>query len=69
MSKFEITTLIIALIIVTIQGTLIFRDASKNKIPNPWLWGIIGLMNMPSSSIIYLIYRKIYFNKKNKGKK
>ncbi|WP_035291850.1 MULTISPECIES: hypothetical protein [Clostridiaceae] len=58
--------IILLLILVTIQGTIIFRDAMKNNIPNPWLWGIIGLMNVPSSALIYLIYKKIYFKKKNK---
>jgi len=62
----QIPVLIFALILVIIQGTIIFRDAMKNNIPNPWLWGIIGLMNIPSSAIIYLIYRKLYFKKKNK---
>lgn len=59
-------TVIFLIILVTIQGTIIFRDAIKNNIPNPWLWGIIGLMNIPSSAIIYLIYKKIYFKRKNK---
>lgn len=59
-------TIVFLIILVTIQGTIIFRDAVKNNIPNSWLWGIIGLMNIPSSAIIYLIYKKIYFKRKNK---
>lgn len=66
MTSIQIAILPFALILVTIQGTIIFRDAIKNNIPNPWIWGIIGLMNIPSSAIIYLIYRKLYFKKKNK---
>lgn len=66
MTSMKIPIIICALLLVTIQGTIIFRDVMKNNIPNPWLWGIIGLMNIPSSAIIYLIYRKIYFKKKNK---
>lgn len=62
----EAVIIIFALILVTIQGTIIFRDTIKNDIPNPWLWGIIGLVSIPGSTIIYLIYRKIYFKKKNK---
>lgn len=62
----EAIIIIFALILVIIQGTIIFRDAIKNDIPNPWLWGIIGLMNIPTSTIAYLIYRKIHFKKKNK---
>lgn len=66
MTSMQIPIIIFALLLVTIQGTIIFRDAMKNNIPNPWLWGIIGLMNIPSSAIIYLVYRRIYFKKKNK---
>lgn len=55
------------LIVLTVQGTLIFRDAMKNKIPNPWIWGLIGLMNIPTSLIIYLIYKKFHL-KRNKDK-
>ncbi|GAA0084032.1 hypothetical protein UT300007_04710 [Clostridium sp. CTA-7] len=62
----EIAIIIILLILVTTQGTIIFRDALKKKIPNPWLWGIIGLISVPSSSIIYLIYRKAYLKRKIK---
>jgi hypothetical protein len=58
--------LICAPIILITQGTIIFRDAMKKNIPNPWLWGIIGLVQAPWPTIIYLIYRRIYFKKKNK---
>ncbi|MBK1812209.1 hypothetical protein JHL18_16420 [Clostridium sp. YIM B02505] len=63
MNGINVVTITILLILVTIQGTIIFRDAVKKKIPNPWIWGVIGLMNIPSSAIIYLIYRKLYFKK------
>ena len=66
MTSDQIPILIVVLIFVVIQGTIIFRDATKNNIPNPWLWGIIGLMHIPGSAISYLIYRRIYFKKKNK---
>lgn len=56
----------VALVLVVIQGTIIFRDAMKKDIPYPWIWGIIGMMNIPSSAIIYLIFRRIYFKKKIK---
>lgn len=62
----EAVIIICALILVIIQGTIIFRDAIKKDIPNPWLWGIIGLMNIPTSTIVYLIYRERHFKKKNK---
>jgi hypothetical protein len=63
MNELNVVNISILLILVTIQGTFIFRDAVKKNIPNPWIWGIIGLMNIPSSTIIYLIYRKYYFKK------
>ncbi|MDS0527624.1 hypothetical protein NNC19_18195 [Clostridium sp. SHJSY1] len=59
-------TLICVPIILIIQGTLIFRDAMKKDIPYPWIWGIIGLVQAPWPTIIYLIYRKRYFKRKNK---
>jgi hypothetical protein len=58
--------LVIAPIILITQGTLIFRDAMKKNIPYPWIWGIMGLVQAPWPTIIYLIYRKRYFKKKNK---
>lgn len=62
----EMTPYLIAiiLVLVSIQGTLIFRDAIKNNIPNPWIWGIQGLMNIPTSTIIYLVFKKIYLKRK-----
>lgn len=66
MRPIEVFSIILAIILCTIQGTLVFRDAIKNRIPNPWLWGIIGLINVPSSGLVYFIYKKNYFKKKNK---
>lgn len=67
MTQVEKILIIFLLIILIIQGTLIFRDAMKKKLPNPWIWGIIGLMNIPSSAIIYLVYRRFYFKRINKN--
>jgi hypothetical protein len=39
---------------LAIQGGWIFNDASKRG-ENKWLWGIYGLMNIPTSLIVYLI--------------
>lgn len=36
------------------QAAWIFRDA-KRRGYNPWLWGAFGLLNVPSSLIIYLL--------------
>ncbi|MCM8710322.1 hypothetical protein M2651_04685 [Clostridium sp. SYSU_GA19001] len=67
MIKYKTLIVAIALILVIIQGTLIFRDAMKKNIPYPWLWGIIGLMNIPSSTIIYLVFKTLYFKKKKRS--
>lgn len=37
-----------------VQGWWIFRDA-KRRGYNPWLWGALGLLNIPSSLIVYLL--------------
>ncbi len=66
MTQVEKILIIFLLIILIIQGTLIFRDAMKKGLPNPWIWGIIGLMNIPSSAIIYLVYRRFYLKRINK---
>lgn len=39
------------------QGWWIFKDAKKRG-QNPWLWGALGLLNVPSSLIIYLLVMK-----------
>lgn len=54
----DIKLIIIICILLVTQGTLIYRDAVKSKIKYPWIWGCIGLLNVPSSGIIYLIYKK-----------
>ncbi len=66
MNRLSLFFVVIIIVAVLIQGTLIFRDALRKKIPFPWIWGIIGLLNIPSSAIIYLIFRKIYLNKRRK---
>lgn len=50
-------------VLLTAQGWWIFRDA-KRRGYNPWLWGAFGLLNVPSSLIIYLLVR----NYREKGK-
>ncbi|NMB97846.1 MAG: zinc ribbon domain-containing protein [Clostridiaceae bacterium] len=49
---------IILLGVLFIQGAWIFRDASK-KGENKWLWGIFGLLNVPTSLIVYLIVTRV----------
>lgn len=36
------------------QALWIFFDARKRG-ENPWLWGLLGLLNVPSSLIVYLL--------------
>lgn len=60
----EFIMIAIVLVVLIIQGTFIFRDSLRNKIPNPWIWGLIGLMNIPSSLIIYLIYKRFYLKRR-----
>ena len=44
--------IVIALLII--QAVWIFVDAKKRG-ENHWLWGLFGLLNVPTSLIIYLI--------------
>lgn len=36
------------------QALWIFHDARKRG-ENHWLWGLLGLLNVPSSLIVYLL--------------
>ncbi len=67
-SNIEIFLLLCIFIpLASIQGYWIFNDAKKRKIKGYWIWGIYGLMNIPTSLIIYLIFsRKILKKYKNK---
>lgn len=47
------------------QALWIFYDARKRG-ENHWLWGLLGLLNVPSSLIVYLLVRS-YKKKKNTG--
>ncbi|NLY89476.1 MAG: hypothetical protein GX085_07635 [Firmicutes bacterium] len=47
------------------QALWIFHDARKRG-ENHWLWGLLGLLNVPSSLIVYLLVRS-YKKKKNTG--
>lgn len=55
--------IIIGILLLT-QSIWLFRDAQKRK-AHPWIWGIWGIMSVPTPLIVYLIVvRKIF--KKNK---
>jgi hypothetical protein len=50
-----IIVLIFLIPILLIQATWIFYDARKRKEKYYWLWGLFGLLNVPSSLIVYLL--------------
>lgn len=60
MTELELKLLPIVAIILLAQSTFLFLDARKHG-HNYWLWGIVGLLQAPWPSIIYLIFfRKIF---------
>ena len=50
------------------QAAWIFKDAQKRGDKLYWLWGVIGLLHIPQSLIIYLLVTRILFNKNKKKK-
>lgn len=58
---------IIAIILVT-QAYWIFKDAKKRGY-NPWLWGALGLLNVPGSLIIYLLVVHMREHDRNDNRK
>lgn len=53
--------LLIAVLLLT-QALWIFHDARKRG-KNAWLWGLLGLLNVPSSLIVYLLVTRRKENK------
>jgi len=41
--------------LVVAQATWIFRDARRRGEAYAWLWGLFGLINVPSSLIVYVL--------------
>lgn len=72
MSKLQQKELLIALPFVIplllIQSIWIFKDAKKRGEKYYWLWGIIGILNVPESLIVYLIVTRIILKKTKKNK-
>lgn len=64
MSHPDIIILLFLIPLLLVQGISIFRNAVKNNIPNPWLWGLFGSIQFPCPLIAYLIYKHFYFKKK-----
>lgn len=48
------------------QALWIFYDARKRG-ENHWLWGLLGLLNVPSSLIVYLLVTRRDKKKKKPG--
>lgn len=58
LSKVSVYLWVFLFIALFIQSSWIFWDASKRG-ENKWLWGIYGLLNIPTSLIIYLIVTRV----------
>jgi hypothetical protein len=54
-SEFPLITWVFLGALVTIQATWIFRDACMRGESFAWLWGLFGLINVPSSFIVYIL--------------
>mgnify|MGYP000978757477 CR=1 FL=1 len=56
MEKINPLWLVLLGIAVFCQGLWIFLDAGRHGL-NRWLWGLLGLLNIPTSLIVYLLVR------------
>ncbi len=56
MEKINPLWLLLLGIAVFCQGLWIFLDARRYGL-NRWLWGILGLLNIPTSLVVYLLVR------------
>ena len=57
----------VTVLLLLVQSTLIFLSARKRG-KNPWFWGFIGLLNIPSSAILYYVF-SIYPEKRKERRK
>lgn len=55
MSTFPAILLFLLGALVVAQATWIFRDARRRGEGYAWLWGLFGLINVPSSFIVYIL--------------
>lgn len=63
-SQVPIIIWVVIVLFLLVQGSWIFYDASRRG-ENKWLWGFFGLLNVPSSIIIYLIVTRRILKTKN----
>lgn len=54
MSDIPVWAWFLLAVLVICQATFIFNDARKRGY-NAWAWGALGLLNVPSSLIIYYL--------------
>lgn len=66
MNKPLLIALAIAIPLALTQGFWIYTDAKKRGEKYYWLWGFFGLLNIPSSLIIYLIVTRTIIDKYKK---
>lgn len=64
-TKQLVLTLVLLSPILLIQGAWIFRDAKKRGEKYYWIWGIFGILNVPSNLIIYLLVTRVILKDKN----
>jgi hypothetical protein len=62
----NLIALAIAIPLVSAQAFWIYTDAKKRGEKYYWLWGFFGLLNVPSSLIIYLIVTRIIIDRYKK---
>lgn len=71
--KLDTKILIILLICLApfllFQAAWIFKDAKRRGEKFYWIWGFIGLINIPESLLIYLLVTRVILNKKRKKEK
>lgn len=57
---------IFTVMLLLVQSTWIFLSARKRG-KNPWFWGLIGLLNIPSSALLYYLF--VIYPEKRKERK
>ncbi len=58
MNKADVITIGVAILTLLAQALWVFQDARKRG-QNHWMWGLFGLLSVPTSLIIYLIVSRV----------
>lgn len=64
MNEVSFPLMIVVAIILLSQSIFLFTDARK-KGHNYWFWGLIGLIQAPVPILVYLIFFRKIWKKKN----